>query len=270
LVGPSGIGTSVIRSADRESGDAGVFAQFEVDHLLIQDITSVPDTLIDMTNTRSSSVHNIYFYTNAPTDNSNKIGIVCADLSPGNLEASCFFNNFFALHGLYGTFLHQSARFGNSSVNTFTAIDGYTRIGIDTTGSYNNSLNSVYSDWYFNGEADPNSWSIYGQPPANSVLSVLAFETMTNYNPGIASGIFDIPPAQSQVPIGLPLIQSSQGIALPTTTVAGLPSCSANPLFFDALRVVTDANAPTYNGALTGGGSVTVPVFCNGTAWVAH
>lgn len=32
---------------------------------------------------------------------------------------------------------------------------------------------------------------------------------------------------------------------------------------------VTDATAPTYNGALTGGGAVTVPVFYNGTAWVS-
>ena len=32
---------------------------------------------------------------------------------------------------------------------------------------------------------------------------------------------------------------------------------------------VTDATAPTYNGALTGGGAVTVPVFYNGAAWVS-
>lgn len=32
---------------------------------------------------------------------------------------------------------------------------------------------------------------------------------------------------------------------------------------------VTDATAPTFLGALTGGGAVTCPVFYNGTAWVA-
>lgn len=32
---------------------------------------------------------------------------------------------------------------------------------------------------------------------------------------------------------------------------------------------VTDATTPTYNGALVGGGAVTVPVFFNGTAWVS-
>ena len=32
---------------------------------------------------------------------------------------------------------------------------------------------------------------------------------------------------------------------------------------------VTDATAPTFLGALTGGGAVTCPVFYNGSAWVA-
>lgn len=33
---------------------------------------------------------------------------------------------------------------------------------------------------------------------------------------------------------------------------------------------VTDATAPTYLGALVGGGAVVCPVFYNGTAWVSH
>jgi hypothetical protein len=32
---------------------------------------------------------------------------------------------------------------------------------------------------------------------------------------------------------------------------------------------VTDATTPTYNGTLTGGGAITVPVFYNGTIWVS-
>jgi hypothetical protein len=48
-------------------------------------------------------------------------------------------------------------------------------------------------------------------------------------------------------------------------TVATLPTGSVGMLAY-----VTDATAPTYNGTLIGGGSVTVPVFYNGTAWVAH
>lgn len=49
-------------------------------------------------------------------------------------------------------------------------------------------------------------------------------------------------------------------------TVATLP---ASPLT-GARAHVTDATAPTYLGTLTGGGSVTCPVFYNGTAWVSH
>jgi len=52
-------------------------------------------------------------------------------------------------------------------------------------------------------------------------------------------------------------------------TVATLPACSSGTTR-DTMAVVSDATAPTYNGALTGGGAVVVPVFCNGSAWVAH
>ena len=36
-----------------------------------------------------------------------------------------------------------------------------------------------------------------------------------------------------------------------------------------ARAYVTDATSPTYNGTLTGGGTVVVPVFYNGSAWVS-
>ena len=47
-------------------------------------------------------------------------------------------------------------------------------------------------------------------------------------------------------------------------TVATLPAGVTG-----ARAYVTDAAAPTYNGALTGGGTVVVPVFYNGSAWVS-
>jgi hypothetical protein len=53
-----------------------------------------------------------------------------------------------------------------------------------------------------------------------------------------------------------------------TGTVSGLPAAStANR---DMWAVVTDATSPTYNGTLTGGGTVRVPVYSNGTAWTSH
>lgn len=50
-------------------------------------------------------------------------------------------------------------------------------------------------------------------------------------------------------------------------TVATLPACGA--AISGAISSVSDATAPTFLGALTGGGSVHTPVYCNGTAWVA-
>ena len=51
-------------------------------------------------------------------------------------------------------------------------------------------------------------------------------------------------------------------------TVATLPACNATSKAL--LLVVTDATSPTYNGALTGGGAVVVPVLCNGSSWTSH
>lgn len=33
---------------------------------------------------------------------------------------------------------------------------------------------------------------------------------------------------------------------------------------------VSDAATPSYNGAVVGGGSNVIPVFCNGSTWTAH
>ena len=57
---------------------------------------------------------------------------------------------------------------------------------------------------------------------------------------------------------------------LPAYTVATLPATAANGMVQGAHAIVTDATAPTYLGALTGGGAVVCPVLYNGTAWVSH
>jgi hypothetical protein len=63
-------------------------------------------------------------------------------------------------------------------------------------------------------------------------------------------------------------IQATCPVQLPSYTVANLPSCNAG--LKGSLAFVTDARSPTYNGLLTGGGSVTLPAFCNGVHWTAH
>lgn len=54
----------------------------------------------------------------------------------------------------------------------------------------------------------------------------------------------------------------------PIKTVATLPTCNAS--LAGTWAVVSDATTPTYNGTLTGGSNVNVPVYCNGTAWTSH
>ncbi|VWB67493.1 hypothetical protein [Burkholderia lata] len=63
-------------------------------------------------------------------------------------------------------------------------------------------------------------------------------------------------------------ILNGAGLQLQVSTVSALPSCVAG--LAGTLRAVSDATAPTYNGSLTGGGGVSVPVFCNGSVWTSH
>lgn len=55
------------------------------------------------------------------------------------------------------------------------------------------------------------------------------------------------------------------GIKTSGYTVATLPTGVTGLMAY-----VTDALAPTYNTTIVGGGAITVPVFYNGAAWVAH
>jgi hypothetical protein len=70
----------------------------------------------------------------------------------------------------------------------------------------------------------------------------------------------------------LSFVQPSQvrygTLSLPTTTVASLPACGAGQV--GLLYSVSDARSPTYNAPVAGGGSASIPVFCNGTSWTAH
>jgi len=60
----------------------------------------------------------------------------------------------------------------------------------------------------------------------------------------------------------------TNNVELVPVTISALPTCNAAAK--GAMRVVSDATAPTYNGTLTGGGAVTVIALCSGTAWLAH
>jgi hypothetical protein len=55
---------------------------------------------------------------------------------------------------------------------------------------------------------------------------------------------------------------------LSSSTVAALPTCNAGAE--GTISYVTDANAPTYNATLTGGGAVKTLAVCDGSNWTAH
>jgi len=57
-------------------------------------------------------------------------------------------------------------------------------------------------------------------------------------------------------------------VLLTKTTVASLPTCNAGNK--GRFQAVTDASGPTYNATVTGGGAVSIPVYCDGTNWTAH
>jgi trimeric autotransporter adhesin len=67
---------------------------------------------------------------------------------------------------------------------------------------------------------------------------------------------------------GVTTLTSPLVMRLPVTTVAALPACGAGQI--GAMYAVSDAQAPTYNSPVTGGGTNAIPVFCNGSAWTAH
>ena len=92
-----------------------------------------------------------------------------------------------------------------------------------------------------------------------SASSQLQFSSTTN---GVNGGSY------TQGAVVLTLDPVNGPILPAVTTVAALPTCNA--AIKGALRTVSDATTPTYNGTLTGSGAVVVPVFCNGSAWLSH
>jgi hypothetical protein len=77
-------------------------------------------------------------------------------------------------------------------------------------------------------------------------------------------------PAAQVISVGASagLVQMATATALKNTTVGALPACNAGSKFQS--YVVSDANAPTYNATLAGGGAVVAVAVCDGLTWKAH
>lgn len=88
--------------------------------------------------------------------------------------------------------------------------------------------------------------------PGGEILVVGGIATYTSTALTLGSGVNLVMAAASTVQLG--------GYTVATLPAAGTAGRTA---------YVTDATAPTYLGALTGGGAVVCPVFDNGVAWVS-
>jgi len=58
--------------------------------------------------------------------------------------------------------------------------------------------------------------------------------------------------------------------ALTKFSAAGVPLPACAPSLSGQSAIVSDASAPTYNGVYANGGTVQVPVYCDGTHWTTH
>lgn len=98
-----------------------------------------------------------------------------------------------------------------------------------------------------------------GRGTGTAAGGVLNLQTSTPTTSGTAAGTLT-----TRIAISGTSITASLPIVFQSYTVATLPTG------VEGMRAyVTDATAPTFLGALTGGGAVKCPVFYNGTAWVA-
>lgn len=123
--------------------------------------------------------------------------------------------------------------------------------------------------WYFSS-AGPGarSWSISaynnafspsgGFGIADESGAAVRFTIDTSGNVDINSGEFRLG--------GVAVIDTNRLFRLRQYTVATLPTVGTA----GRLAAVTDANAPTYNATVAGGGAVKIPVYDDGTNWTSH
>lgn len=142
---------------------------------------------------------------------------------------------------------------------TFTTSGSDTNIGMTLTAKGTTSFvfGNASGDWFHvTGPTTPANYVTESGAAAGGDVSLITAGSDTNVS-------LDLTPKGTGV-----IKISSGGVLLPLTTVAALPSCAAGTK--GLLAAVSDATAPTYNASLTGGGAVSIPVYCNGTAWTAH
>lgn len=143
----------------------------------------------------------------------------------------------------------QTAATGSSFTDTDT-LDPYCVV-IDTAINAECFFRNSY--WAAIGQTTPVKW-LQASSTGTSQAAVTVGDTNTASTTTLQSGS---------------VIQMANPLKLKVYTVATLPACNAT--YQDTLAAVSDqSGTPTYGGALTGGGAVHWPAYCNGSAWSAH
>ena len=97
---------------------------------------------------------------------------------------------------------------------------------------------------------------------ANGTNGVVTIDARANAKLNV-NGVTDLNCGTAECAAAVP-------VQLPSYTVSALPACGST-VFAGAIAYVTDANAPSWNNALAGGGATQTLALCNGANhWTAH
>jgi len=172
-------------------------------------------------------------------------------------------------------------KLADSSIKTATFSDG---------SAFNFFPGADYEKGFYvkiNGESDytnsvldmaPNEISLYSVGVSGELTSQVRLnegniQLMSYYSSGFPTIVGIHPPSSGgSVFIDFPSLEGGAGgyqvVCIGYYTVATLPTPSS--IGGGNFAVVTNALSPTYLSPVVGGGTVTVPVFYNGTTWVCH
>lgn len=138
---------------------------------------------------------------------------------------------------------------------------GFTNICIGNGNAYTSASNvSIRTTAGSGSNSVGGSLTFYTRSTGNATPPNIIFQTGTT----LASGT-TLQTAATRFTIGELRLTATVPVKMQGYTVATLPTGSVGDIAY-----VTDATAPTYLGALVGGGVVVTPVFYNGAAWVSY
>lgn len=277
IIGPSGIGTTVFYAWNRDDpvngGQDKEIQKIELDHFTIYAAsTGTSIVLMDASGVYSARFHHLDV--KGPVARSGIVGLRCADASPysNTINGACFFGHFSDITGSFGTGIHLSVDNNpsgpgpNAGDDMFDNWQGGADVFIDTTtvGSLGENGGGKFLQGYFAGTGEALNYTYYPTSPTGSHLELWQCEGCSQHGDPATSGYvgganLTVNNATPNLFGTLPPFTISGG----GPTVAVLPTCQRDVGFY----FVTDAPSatPTLGSPVTtGGGTFTVPVFCDG------